>query len=154
MWSHSYLVLVCDCIDLTYDLLYIKGNMSGPGYILWYDIIWFIKRPGYRISQTQSYRRPLFLKHTLVLPWPHPSNGWYRPAKSGKWRECHSRKFLDCAEICHHKHNKTKGIYVYFRRFQDIFGNSLLFFTTKQREALIWFLFFYYAETFPQKCST
>ena len=31
-----------------------------------------------------------------------------RPGKSGKWRECRSRKILDCEEVSQHKNNKTK----------------------------------------------
>ena len=46
-----------------------------------------------------------------------------RPARSGKWRECHSRNFFNYAEICQHKLNKTKEVYAfsaYFWIFSEI----------------------------------
>ena len=46
-----------------------------------------------------------------------------RSAKSGKLRKCLLRTFLDCADICQHRHNKTKMIYAFsadFRIFWEI----------------------------------
>ena len=34
------------------------------------------------------------------------------------------QKIFVCGEVFQHEHNKTKGIYAYFRRFQDTVGNS------------------------------
>ena len=34
------------------------------------------------------------------------------------------RKFLDCAEFCQNKHDKTKGYIFFSRRFKDIFDNT------------------------------
>ena len=42
--------------------------------------------------------------------------------------------FLYGVATCQHKHNKTKCMYAYFRRFKDIFENSSVNITTKQRE--------------------
>ena len=45
-----------------------------------------------------------FIFHCTPLLFDRPHS---RPAKSGKWRKCLSQKFLDCTEICQHKHNKS-----------------------------------------------
>ena len=60
--------------------------------------------------------------------------------------KCRLWKCLDCIEICQDKDDKTKGRYVCFRRYYDMFGNSCLFdnlaveITTKQKIDFISFM--------------
>ena len=51
---------------------------------------------------------------------------YFRPAKSGEWRKCHLQNFLDYAEICQHKLNKTKEIYAFFLKNSGYFGKFLI----------------------------